>query len=120
MMLKKDQFSVYNLGKTPDKWEPFVVEGMEIGQVSWLRQTQDDNGVLAAGLWKHRREEHPNGMPYGVDGNETFYVLQGEAEIETNTGETMLLEEGNSYSFTDGFTGLWRTKKDFIKFFVVS
>jgi len=111
---------VYELSKNPSKWEPFIVQGMEIGQVSWLRQTQDETGVLSTGLWKHRQEEHPDGMPYGVEGNETFYVVKGEAEIETENGEKIFLKEGNSYSFTDGFFGTWRTKGEFVKFFVVS
>ncbi|WP_101845034.1 cupin domain-containing protein [Halobacillus sp. Marseille-P3879] len=111
---------VYELSKNTEEWEPFIVEGNEIGQVSWLRQTQDENGVLAAGLWRHLPEEHPVGMPYGVAGNETFYVVSGEAEVVTDKGEKVELKEGNSYSFTDGFAGTWTTKKAFVKFFIVS
>lgn len=111
--------TVYELSKNPNKWEAFIVQGLKLGQVSWLRRTNEDNGVLATGLWKHHEEEHPDGMPYGVEGSETFHVIKGEAEIETEKGEKIVLKEGNSYSFTDGFLGTWKTKGEFIKFFIV-
>ncbi|SDH85740.1 cupin domain-containing protein [Alteribacillus bidgolensis] len=119
-MLHLNNSTVFELSKEPEHWEPFMVEGNEIGKVSWLRQTQNEKGILAAGLWKHHPDEHPNGMPYKTAGNETFYVLSGEAEVETVGGNIIALKEGHSYSFTNGFAGTWKTKKSFVKFFIVS
>lgn len=106
-------------GKDPN-WEPFLHGDEEIGKVSWLRQTQDENRVLFAGLWKHLPEMHPDGMPYGVEGNETFYVIEGKAELTDSNGNTILLVKGNSYSFKDGYVGTWKTLEPFTKFFIVS
>ncbi|MCG7333675.1 cupin domain-containing protein [Sporosarcina sp. ACRSM] len=119
-MLHVNNVDFYELVEGHEKWEPFTVEGNEIGQVSWLRQTQNDGGILFSGLWRHEPEEHPNGMPYKVEGNETFYVVKGQAEIEMETGEKIAMKEGHSYSFTDGFSGVWRTHKPFVKFFIAS
>lgn len=112
---------IYVLEGKDTIWEPFLPGGEEeVGKVSWLRQTQDEKGVLFAGLWKHLPEMHPDGMPYGVEGNETFYVIEGRAELTNSNGDTILLEKGNSYSFKDGYVGTWKTLEPFMKFFIVS
>ncbi|MGJ9385933.1 cupin domain-containing protein [Salipaludibacillus sp. CF4.18] len=111
---------VFQLSGKDEKWEPFMVGEAKVGMVSWLRQSQSEDGVVFAGLWKHTPEEHPNGMPYGAESNETFYVIEGKAEITDTNGNTILLERGNSYSLKQGYEGTWKTIEAFKKFFIVS
>lgn len=111
---------VFNSSIHKNQWEPFVIEGEKIGEVSLLRQTEEKQGALTTGLWRHQPDEHPDGMPYAVMGAETFYVLEGEAELLTSNGDKVSLQSGNIYSFSNGFEGTWKTVKPFVKFFVES
>ena len=103
----------------PEAWEPFVVQGREIGEVHWLVQNSRPHGVLAAGMWLIHAEGGVE-LPYAVAGSETFQVLEGDAELETPAGERIRLTRGDVVSFPDGFTATWRTLSDFKKFFVVA
>jgi uncharacterized cupin superfamily protein len=102
---------------TAGSWEPLVEEGREIGQVHWLRGEAE--GLPLSGLWKISPEDgdFPYKAMYGLD---TFHVIQGEAELETSSGEKIQLVTGGIYSFPEGFTATWRTRSPFMKFFVVA
>ncbi len=102
---------------TAGSWEPLVEEGREIGQVHWLRGEAE--GLPLTGLWKISPEEgeFPYKAMFGVD---NFHVIQGEAELETSSGEKIELVPGGIYSFPEGFTATWRTRSPFMKFFVVA
>ncbi|MDF9749376.1 cupin domain-containing protein [Arthrobacter sp. ES3-54] len=102
---------------TAGSWEPLVEEGREIGQVHWLRGEAE--GLPLTGLWKISPEEgeFPYKAMYGFD---NFHVIQGEAELETSSGEKIQLVTGGIYSFPEGFTATWRTRSPFMKFFVVA
>jgi uncharacterized cupin superfamily protein len=101
-------------------WEPFLEDGNQLGEVHWLCQREDETGVLLAGLWRHRPDEHPDGMPYRVMGSETFHVLEGSCELTLKSGEEIRLQPGDSVTFPDAFEATWRTTKPFMKFFVVA
>ncbi|CUB17980.1 cupin domain-containing protein [Bacillus subtilis] len=116
MNSKQVEVFISNMEET--KWEPFVVEGMELGQAHVLR-TDIETGTVS-GLWKHSPEEHPDGMPFLIHGNETFYVLQGSAELYTPDGEVIQLKKGDMFSGSDGFSATWKTTAPFIKFYTIS
>ncbi|MGY4691453.1 cupin domain-containing protein [Salibacterium sp. K-3] len=98
------------------KWEDFMVQGNKIGDVKVIKS--DDHTTV--GLWKHTPEEHPDGMPYGVEGTETFHVVEGKAILTTGDGEEITMKPGHVYSFSNGFEGTWRTIEPFMKFFVTT
>lgn len=102
------------------EWGPFVVAGQNIGKVKWLRINGEGEPLLATGFWHHTPEEHPDGMPYGVKGNETFNVIEGKAELYTTDGKVITLEKGDVFTASNGFEATWKTLAPFTKFFVVS
>jgi uncharacterized cupin superfamily protein len=115
--------SVSNISRTSidsATWEPFLEGEEQIGEVDWLCQREDETGALFAGLWRHRPEEHPDGVPYRVAGSETFHVLEGACELTLKNGEAIRLQAGDSVTFADGFEATWRTIEPFLKFFVVA
>jgi len=79
-----------------------------------------DNDTVVAELWKHRLEKHPNGMPYGVENFETFYVIEREAEITTEDGYVIPLNASHFYSFNGGFGDTWKTLQPSMEMFVVN
>jgi uncharacterized cupin superfamily protein len=101
---------------TAESWEPLIEEGRETGQVHWLRR--EGEGGPMAGLWRISAEEGAE-FPYRANGIDNFHVIEGEAEMETAAGDRIPLVAGGIYSFPDGFTATWRTKSNFVKFFVV-
>lgn len=106
---------VFTSSVDAETWEPLIEDGAEIGQVHWLVQAE---GRPVAGLWRHEPEEG-TGFPCRVTGSDAFYVVRGEAELETPDGERIQLVAGGIYAFPDGFTATWRTKSSFLKFFVI-
>jgi uncharacterized cupin superfamily protein len=101
---------------TAGSWEPLIEDGRETGQIHWLRR-EGEGGPLA-GLWRVSAERGAE-IAYRADGIDTFHVIEGEAELETPAGDKIQLVAGGIYSFPDGFTATWRTKSDFLKFFVI-
>lgn len=102
------------------EWVPFVVAGQNTGKVQWVRVNGEGESLLATGFWHHTPEEHPDGMPYGVAGNETFHVLEGKAELHTKDGKKITLGKGDVFSASNGFEATWKTLAPFTKFFIVS
>jgi uncharacterized cupin superfamily protein len=111
---------IFQLSQNALQWEPHLIEGEESGQVALLRQTEEERGMVVAGLWKHTSGENPNGIPFNVAGSESFHVINGEAELNLENGEILKIEAGNSYSFAAGFSGNWKTITPFSKFFVIN
>lgn len=85
----------YSISNETNNWEPFIVEGSQCGEVAWLRLSES----VSTGFWRHKPEDHPDGMPYGVATNETFIVLEGEAEVTTVNGDKFLVKSGNPILF---------------------
>lgn len=102
------------------RWEPFVHDGVQVGEVHWLSQeVRDNGGVVVSGLWRIDAEAGKE-LPYAVAGTEVFHVLEGEAVLEQPDGTTVSLVPGVVISLPDGYTATWRTRRDFKKFFVVA
>ncbi|MFJ6944081.1 hypothetical protein ACISU4_05380 [Streptomyces wuyuanensis] len=47
-------------------------------------------------------------------------MIEGEAELETPSGDKIELVPGGIYSLPDGFTATWRTGSPFLKFLVIA
>lgn len=101
-----------------EKWKPFKVNGLQAGQEIVLKKTKLVHNNFSSGFWSHKPEDDPSGLPYEVPGIEAIFIVQGEAEVIESNGNKILLQEGNSYSFSNGFKGTWITKKPLIKFSV--
>jgi uncharacterized protein len=97
-------------------YEPFEWEGKPFGQVHWLRVGTEAEGVLYTGLWTHE----PADVPYVFPGDETMHVLEGEATIELDSGESVQLRPGVIASFPKGQSSTWHITQPFKKFFVIS
>jgi uncharacterized cupin superfamily protein len=102
-----------------DVWEPFVLDGQQVGEVRWIAQDVRPQGPLAVGLWRIDPEAGAD-LPYAVAGSETIHVLEGEAELEQADGTTIPLTPGVIITLPDGFTATWRTLSPFKKLFVVA
>lgn len=102
-----------------ERWEPFVHEGVQVGEVHWLSQEMRDSGPVVSGLWRISAEAGAE-LPYAVAGTEMFQVLEGEAVLEQVDGTSIELVPGVIISLPDGYTATWRTSSDFKKFFVVA
>jgi uncharacterized cupin superfamily protein len=99
-----------------DNYEPFMVEGQQVGSVHWLRTESGGDGQLFAGLWTCE----PRVIPYVFGGDETMHVLEGAAHIDLGGGESLELKPGSIASFRKGQVATWTITKPFKKFFVVS
>jgi uncharacterized protein len=99
-----------------EDYEPFMIEGEQVGEVHWLRVGSGGEGELYTGLWTHG----PGTIPYVFPGDETLHVLEGEATIEIEGGETVTIASGDIVSFTKGQVATWNITKPFKKFFVIS
>jgi uncharacterized cupin superfamily protein len=99
-----------------DVYEPFMVEGSQVGDVHWLRDTAGGVGVLSAGLWK----AEPGSFDYVFETDETFLLLSGRVTVDTDDGASVELKEGDIASFVAGTKATWHVLEPSKKFFVVS
>jgi uncharacterized cupin superfamily protein len=97
-------------------YEPFLVEGEQVGNVHWLRTQSGGEGALFTGLWTCE----PREIPYVFPGDETMHVLEGAVHIELEGGEAVDLKPGDIASFTKGQSAHWTISEPFKKFFVIS
>ena len=99
-----------------ENYEPFIYEGKETGEVSWLRTESGGDGMLFAGLWRAA----PMTINYTFDGDETFQVLRGRVSIEVDGQAPVELTTGDIASFRKGTKAVWNVTEPFQKFFVIS
>ncbi len=71
----------------------------------------EELGVKDWPLWE--REESVFDWHY--DERETAYVIEGEVEVETETGEVLTIEAGDLVVFPQGLDTVWRIKEDIKK-----
>jgi uncharacterized cupin superfamily protein len=98
------------------QYEPFMYEGKETGEVSWLRTESGGEGMLFAGFWR----AEPMTINYTFEGDETFQVMRGRVRIEPEGGQPAELSAGDVASFPKGLKAVWRVQEPFQKFFVIS
>ncbi|MGD9714255.1 MAG: cupin domain-containing protein [Thermomicrobiales bacterium] len=93
-----------------------VISGEPRGGVHWLRDQSGGDGVLFTGLFR----AEPSVFAYEFSGDESFHVIDGEIQIELDSGERVDLRAGDIASFPKGAKSTWTVKKPFRKFFVIS
>jgi uncharacterized protein len=105
---------------TSEDYEPYMVEGQQVGEVHWLRQDEEPP-VTLAGLWRALPGSVPDEFPYDYPGgNETLQVLEGSVVVEVAGEEPVNLGPGSIASFKQGTKSVWRLQTPFKKFFVIN
>lgn len=64
-------------------------------------------GIKRWGVW----EKEPSTFDWSYDEKETFYVLEGEAEVETSEGTKISFSEGDLVTFPAGVDCTWNVKR---------
>jgi hypothetical protein len=102
---------------TAQEWEPFVVGGVAIGEVHWIRTEGAEGATLNVGLWR----SEPQSFAYPFNADETIHALEGELIIDlVESGEKVMLKAGDVASFTKGTKSTWTVAEPFKKLFVIS
>jgi uncharacterized cupin superfamily protein len=78
----------------PKKTKPTKAEVKSLGIDRW-------------GLW----EEDPATFEKHQSSSETFYVLEGEAEVKTKDGNTVSFKEGDLVTIPEGVDCRWHVKR---------
>jgi uncharacterized protein len=100
---------------TAGEYEPFVVDGEDVGEIHWLRPQGASDRALEVGLWR----SDPATYDYFFSVDETFHVVEGAVAIELpDTGETVELSAGDIAYFSAGTRSIWRITQPFKKFVV--
>lgn len=103
-----------------DKWEPFLVDDVPTGRFHVLEATDRPGGPVTSGIWQHRVQDSPDGtFLFEQTVEEVFFVIEGEAVLTYPDGTNVHLKAGNSFYFPRGSEVVWRTTKDFVKFFAL-
>lgn len=99
-------------------YEPFVEDGVTLGQVHWLSNGQDS--PLVSGIWRALPGEVPQAFDYDYPSHETIHVLEGAVTIEFADGETVTLRAGDIAAAEQGTKSVWKVDPEttFRKFFV--
>ncbi|MFL5869488.1 MAG: cupin domain-containing protein [Solirubrobacterales bacterium] len=97
-------------------YEPFIVDGEQVGEIRWLRTTQDQaSTALEVGLWR----SDPATYDYLFVVDETFHVIEGAVTIELpETDERLELKAGDIAFFQAGTPSVWTITKPFKKFVI--
>lgn len=103
-----------------DQFEPYMVDGQQVGLVHWLRK--DTDGVVTlAGVWLAEEGSVPPEFEYSYpDGNETLLVLEGRLVVALPGKQPVELGVGDCGSFLQGTRSTWRLETPFRKFFVIN
>jgi uncharacterized cupin superfamily protein len=97
-------------------YEPFIHQGVNVGEMRALTVEGSSGGALDAGLWRSEPATHD----YFFADDETFLVLEGSATIELpDTGETIEVTAGDMAYFVSGTRSVWTITQRFKKFVVV-
>lgn len=102
-----------------DDYVPYELEtisGEPSGAVHWLRDQSGGDGVLFAGMFR----ADPSTFAYEFAGDETFHLIDGEIEVQLESGEQVALSAGDIASFPKGTKSTWTVNTPMRKFFVIS
>ena len=97
-------------------YEPFMVDGAQVGEYRQLGTEGGAADTLDAGLWR----SEPATYDYFFATDEVFYVLEGAVTIELpDRGETLELRTGEIGYFKAGTRSAWTITERFKKFVAV-
>lgn len=97
-----------------DNWQPLIYDkdgqSFEFGEIITFRTEGSKGNTLIVGLWRCNK---PGVYPFSSDaGDESFYLLEGEFEIEVAaTGEKYHYKAGDIGSWTQGVPTFWTIKE---------
>ena len=97
-------------------YKPFLVENQETGELSELV----GGAGVRAGVYRVQPGEYPDRtpVPYLFETDEYIWVVEGEVQIETSGGDTLILRPGDSAYFRQGSESIWTFHAPFRKFSV--
>jgi uncharacterized cupin superfamily protein len=97
-------------------YEPFMVDGVQVGEYHQLGTEGAAADTLDAGLWR----SEPATYDYFFATDETFYVFEGAVTIELpDRGEKLELRAGDIAYFKAGTPSTWVVTEPFKKFVIV-
>ena len=97
-------------------YEPFMIDGTQVGEYRQLGTEGGSADTLDAGLWR----SEPATYDYYFATDEVFYVLEGAVRIELlDRGETLELRTGDIGYFKAGTRSAWTITETFKKFVAV-
>lgn len=97
-------------------FEPFLVEGKQLGEIHFLRQGGVGGTNLLAGIWKCGAMTFPYDFPFG---DETVHCVEGGVVIALASGEKVEMKPGDIASFLKGTKSTWTVASSVRKFFVI-
>jgi uncharacterized cupin superfamily protein len=99
-----------------DGYEPFVVDGKQVGEIRWLRTAADQaSTALEVGLWR----SDPAIYDYLFAVDETFHVIEGAVTIDLpESAERIELKAGDIAFFEAGTASVWTITEPFKKFVI--
>jgi len=93
-------------------FEPDIVDGAQVGEFRGLEL----QGGLNVGMWR----SDPATYDYPFETDEAFHVVAGAATIELlDSGETVVVREGDVAYFKAGTRSVWTITEPFKKFVVM-
>jgi uncharacterized cupin superfamily protein len=103
------------------EFEPYVEDGVELGEVHWIRQEfgPDGDPIILVGIMR-TDQGTGDGFEYTWLTDETIQVLEGRLEIDIPGSGTITLNPGDVGSFPQGKTAVFRPTPPYKQFFVMT
>jgi len=97
-------------------YEPFVVDGKQVGEIRWLWTTANQpSTALEVGMWRSQ----PATYDYFFAVDETFHVIEGAVTIDLpDSSERVELVAGDIAFFEAGTASVWTITEPFRKFVI--
>ena len=87
---------------------------MEIGIESDLAESElNSRGVFHWGIW----EKEVSQFPWTYDAEEVCYLLEGEAEVTPEGGQSVMIKAGDFVTFPAGMSCYWKISSPIKKHF---
>ena len=97
-------------------YKPFLLEGKPAGKHAEIV----GRAGVRAGVLRLEPGEYPVGepTPYVFEDDEYIWIIEGEVQVESSSGETVVLRAGDSAYFRKGSESIWTFHAPFRKFSV--
>lgn len=82
------------------KFEPEGAEGIDAGEFSSILE---DTIVI----WRGNADNCVPAAPQTFEKRETVHIIRGSATVTMNSGEKIVLNEGDFTTFSEGTSGVW-------------
>jgi uncharacterized cupin superfamily protein len=99
---------------------PFMTDHGQEGEVHWVRTEGSDGVTMKAGIWRAAPGDIPENMPVTFVGSETLFVLEGQLDIDIESGESVSLTTGDIVNFEKGTESVWKLRSPFKALMVIA